>query len=194
MFRADSSCESATRYQDRMTCIKAFPSIVLQRVEDMRKSIIKEMFLLSGLFLVTALLVTTILAVILMPDVPGFLFRQRTPVLHIHVSGTQITGISFKPSNYPTRPDIFDGTPDGLIIAPIYHGWNRVSVKYNSDQEIWAAFLHDGSVRKRIDLFFQGDPNLGPVKIRCLASEDALLYEGEVVPNDTSEEKPFSIP
>jgi hypothetical protein len=122
----------------------------------------------------------------------GYLPRLKPSKLCIHVSGAQWTRVLVESSNLNERKAFH---PTGtLTLSPIEHGVYRVSVQYQSAETIWTEFFHtDAGVRRRIDLFFEGDPNIGPIRIRETANGNDVLFEGQATPKETSAERPLRL-
>jgi hypothetical protein len=111
-------------------------------------------------------------------------------MLRIHISGTPWTRVVLHSSNLQGER-VFQPT-DTLTLSPIAHGVYTVAVEYVTGETIWTEFFHhDAGVRIRIDLFFDGNPKTGPIKIREMANGNDILFEGQATSNETSAEKPL---
>ena len=122
----------------------------------------------------------------------GYLPRLKPSTLCVHVSGAQWTRVFIQSTNFAENK-VFQ-PPDALALSPIAHGVYKVAVQYVTGETIWTEFFHtDARVRRRIDLFFEGNPEVGLIKIRETANGNDVLFEGVATPGETSAERPLRL-
>jgi hypothetical protein len=138
------------------------------------------------------MIVVGLICIVIGVLVVGYLPRLKPSVLCTHVSGAQWRRVFVQSTNFHEKK-VFQ-PKDTLTLSPIAHGVYTVSVEYANGETIWTQFFHfDAGVRRKIDLFFEGNPKTSPVKIREIANGNVVLFEDQATPNETSAERPLRL-
>jgi hypothetical protein len=79
-------------------------------------------------------------------------------------------------------------------VAPVSHGVYRIGVRLADGQSIWSDFLHSNvGERRRVDVFLSPSLRPGYIHFRQTASRKTLLFEGDTLRSDATEQKPFRL-
>lgn len=120
------------------------------------------------------------------------LWRLHPSRLVVHVSGGAWKSVAVESRNLSSTSTFHPG--DAPQISPISHGIYGIAVEYSDGQVLWTQFFHyDAGDRRRIDIYFDGDPKAGSLGIKEVANGITVLFDSKASPSDTSKEKPLTL-
>jgi len=123
----------------------------------------------------------------------GFRPWLKPTVLDIHISGGAWTQVVIEKAYYYPGRKVFN-PGDTLSLSPIEYGPYKVSVEYENGDTLWVGYFHcDAGVRRKIDMYFEGNPKAGPIKITEIVNGKDVHFDGPAMPSKTSYGSPLLI-
>lgn len=127
--------------------------------------------------------------------VPRFLVTLHRPpsTLYVHIDGLDWANVTVQSENLP-QPQRFDRSAQAVRVYPVSHGVYRIGVQLADGQCVWSQLFHyDAGVRQRVDVFLTPSSKPGCIHFRETANQKDPLFEGDTLPSDTAEQKPFRL-
>jgi len=127
------------------------------------------------------------------PQIAYYRLRQKPAELFVHVEVAPWQSVTIRATSVPSGPEWhFDRTNGEVRVSPIAYGIYRIGIQLTTNQMIWSEYYHcDAGVRRRVDIFVT--PSSNHIHFHQTFNQSVNLFDGDVRPEDTSEQKPFQL-
>ncbi len=118
-------------------------------------------------------------------------FHQKPAELFVHLESLSWQSVTIQSSNLPSALHFQRGSGE-VKVVPIAYGIYRIGIQLATGQMIWSEYYHcDAGVRRRVDVYVTR--SLERWHFRQTANQTRVLFDGDVRPEDATEQKPFRL-